>query len=71
MIHIFAKTIYTFLSMLVVARDVRCGLLQCINADQLTDISEYKYVSNRRVIITEESNSFTCRYEMPLVIVCC
>ena len=44
-----------------VARDVRCGTLHCVNADELLSISGYRYVSNRRVTITEQKSTFTCR----------
>eukprot|EP00800_Vazella_pourtalesii_P020926 TRINITY_DN758_c0_g1_i10.p1 TRINITY_DN758_c0_g1~~TRINITY_DN758_c0_g1_i10.p1 ORF type:complete len:693 (-),score=112.26 TRINITY_DN758_c0_g1_i10:1057-3135(-) len=41
--------------------DVRCGTLHCVNADELLSISGYRYVSNRRVTITEQKSTFTCR----------
>ncbi|KAI6654174.1 Coadhesin [Oopsacas minuta] len=42
--------------------DVRCGVLQCINADDLLHIPEYSYVSNRWIrITTEEFTTIVCR----------
>ena len=55
----------------IVARDVRCGTLQCVNTAELIHASEYNYVSNRSVTITHGLNTFTCRFVCLFVCLFC